>query len=536
MEWQVSTEAKRSYRFTYDALSRIKHAGYNGSTSGGMYNVSYTYDKHGNIKTLSRRGKSSLAADNNAHIDNLTMTYTGNQLLKAEDAVATIALAESGDFKNYSNVATEYTYNKNGAMAKDLNKGITAIQYNSLNLPRMMDIKSPVAEARNEYLYSAGGQKLKVTQKWNPNFSTAPVIGSAITVSTLTQTKTTDYVGNKIYEDGVLKRILVDGGYIEGGVYYFNLTDHLGNNRVVANASGTAIQKNHYYPFGMAFAETPLAEQQKQPYKYNGKELDQMHGLNLYDYSARQYDSAIGRFTTVDPLAEKYYSISPYAYVANNPLKYIDPTGKEIINGLGPNIGGTKKGYDVIEAKRKLGYDNDMIHIYAHASGMGFTYVGADGRSISIRSQKDLVNFLDQNSAIWRTRSTNEKTYVIIHGCGIGEGSLTNPSWLQLISEDLENVTIGGPSQRLEVGLYDEKVMNNGEWVFYENGKLIHSKPGKSSNNPAWIKYDRNESRKSRRKSDDENDESDDYKIKNTWNDINKVLTKAFELGAKFIK
>lgn len=62
-------------------------------------------------------------------------------------------------------------------------------------------------------------------------------------------------------------RILVDGGYYEGSVYYFYLTDHLGNNRVVANASGTVIQKNHYYPFGTAFAEGTTAEQGKQPYK-----------------------------------------------------------------------------------------------------------------------------------------------------------------------------------------------------------------------------------------------------------------------------
>ena len=68
-------------------------------------------------------------------------------------------------------------------------------------------------------------------------------------------TKTTDYVGNMIYENNTLKRILVNGGYIESGVYYFYLTDHQGNNRVVANASGTVIQKTHYYPFGAAFAE-----------------------------------------------------------------------------------------------------------------------------------------------------------------------------------------------------------------------------------------------------------------------------------------
>jgi hypothetical protein len=60
-------------------------------------------------------------------------------------------------------------------------------------------------------------------------------------------------IWDNIYEDGTLKRILVDGGYIENGVYYYYLTDHLGNNRIVANASGTVVQKNHYYPFGMPF-------------------------------------------------------------------------------------------------------------------------------------------------------------------------------------------------------------------------------------------------------------------------------------------
>lgn len=83
----------------------------------------------------------------------------------------------------------EYLYNKNGALTKDFNKGITNIQYNSLNLPQQLDIKSPVAEARNEYTYTASGMKLKVVQKWNPNFSTNPVIGSAVTPNLLTQTK-----------------------------------------------------------------------------------------------------------------------------------------------------------------------------------------------------------------------------------------------------------------------------------------------------------------------------------------------------------
>ncbi|MDR1706665.1 MAG: hypothetical protein LBR46_01510 [Prevotella sp.] len=61
------------------------------------------------------------------------------------------------------------------------------------------------------------------------------------------------------------------------------------------------------YPFGTAFADK-YDNGTNQPYKYNSKELDQMHGLNMYDYSARYYESAIGRFTTIDPHAENYYA------------------------------------------------------------------------------------------------------------------------------------------------------------------------------------------------------------------------------------
>jgi RHS repeat-associated protein len=324
MQWGQAGKT-RKYNFTYDNLSRLKTAAYTGE-SPTNFAASYTYDKHGNIKTLQRYGLT--AASTYGIIDNLTAEYTGNQLKYVSDAVDNFALNSSMDFKEYTKgTTTEYTYNKNGAMVKDLNKGISQIHYNSLNLPQMVDIKNKNAEGRNEYTYSASGQKLKAVQKWNPNYNTAPVIGSGINVSSLTMTQTTDYVGNIIYENGNLKRILVDGGYYEGRNYYFYIQDHLGNNRIVTDAAASVVQSTQYYPFGMPFADA--TGQNVQPYKYNNKELDSRNGLNWYDSNMRYYDFPFPHTPTVDPHAEKYYSWSPYHYAANNPIRITDPTGMD---------------------------------------------------------------------------------------------------------------------------------------------------------------------------------------------------------------
>ena len=95
---------------------------------------------------------------------------------------------------------------------------------------------------------------------------------------------------------------------------------------MIASYSGSLVQSNHYYPFEISFAEGSVTSQQ--PYKYNGKELDIERGLNLYDYSARLMDPALGRFNTVYPKAEKTIRISPYVYCSDNPINKIDPDGR----------------------------------------------------------------------------------------------------------------------------------------------------------------------------------------------------------------
>ena len=110
--------------------------------------------------------------------------------------------------------------------------------------------------------------------------------------------------------------------------YYYYVHDHLGNVRITRNSQGYyQDQSLEYYPSGVLFDRS--SEQSRQPYMFGGKELVSMHGLNEYDFTGRWQDPLIQSFTSIDPLCEKYYSISPYVYCFNNPIKYFDPDGKQ---------------------------------------------------------------------------------------------------------------------------------------------------------------------------------------------------------------
>ena len=331
MTWKAGNESTiRGYKFTYDGFSRLMNATY-GETAGINTNTNRfsenvtAYDKNGNIKTLQRYGQT--AASSYGLIDNLTFTLGGNQLSRVDDAAAASAYNGGFEFKDGVKQANEYTYDSNGNLTKDLNKGISNISYNCLNLPSAVTFSDGSTIA---YTYGADGTKLKTVHK----------IGSTTT--------TTDYCGNVIYENGVQKLLLTEEGYVtlSDGKYHYYLKDHQGNNRVVINQSGTVEEANHYYPFGGVFASSGNV----QPYKYNGKEYDSKKGLNWYDYGARHYDAVLGRFTTNDRFAEKYYSMSPYQYGANSPVGNIDVNGDSII--IKPNANGI-----IDQIKVLFGYD-----------------------------------------------------------------------------------------------------------------------------------------------------------------------------------
>ena len=142
----VGNGASYSYTFTYDGVNRMLNA-----THGtGAYTEKVTlYDKNGNIKALQRYG--------NGLIDNLTYTYSGNQLTKVEDATGNAA-----GFSNGASTANESVYDNNGNLTKDSNKNISSIKYNSLNLPSVVTFSGGNSIT---YTYAADGTKLRTAHK-----------------------------------------------------------------------------------------------------------------------------------------------------------------------------------------------------------------------------------------------------------------------------------------------------------------------------------------------------------------------------------
>ena len=345
MTWKSGNESTvRGYKFTYDGLDRMLNATYGEtagiSTNANRFSENVTgYDKNGNIKGLQRYGQLSSTAY--GMIDNLTLTLNGNQLNRVDDAVTASAYNGGFEFKNGANAADEYSYDANGNLTKDLNKGISGITYNFLNLPNVVTFSDG---STITYTYGADGTKLRTVHK----------IGSTTT--------TTDYCGNVIYENGVQKLLLTEEGYItlSDSKYHYYLKDHQGNNRVVISQSGTVEETSHYYPFGGVFASAGNV----QPYKYNGKEYDSKKGLNWYDYGARHYDAALGRFETVDPSAENYFKTSLYAYCGNSPISRIDPTGADWYEDKQGNLRWQEgsealKGYTNIGSSASIALGND---------------------------------------------------------------------------------------------------------------------------------------------------------------------------------
>jgi RHS repeat-associated protein len=334
--WQFGDDGDlvyRGYGYKYDSLNRLKDASYQrpgfSNAVPKSYDENLTYDKNGNIMTLKRNGD----ADDQLNlftIDDLSCEYlaNSNKLMRVSESQIT---ATSG-FKDGNTTGDDYEYDDNGNLIKDKNKDITtAITYNHLNLPTKIIFPT----GNIVYIYTASGQKMQkiVTE------------GTNIT--------TTDYLGGYQYQNTVLQFFPTAEGYVKNTPvsgtntysYVYNYTDHLGNVRLsyTKNPSTntlTILEENSYYPFGLKHTvSNAVVQGQDYKYKFNGKELQDELQLNLYDFGARNYDPALGRWMNIDPLAEVSRRWNPYTYCYSNPIRFTDPDGMLSFDNMNPNQG-----------------------------------------------------------------------------------------------------------------------------------------------------------------------------------------------------
>ena len=324
----LETDKLRGYDYTYDAMNRILSADYHksqGVNRDDYYNLSgIAYDRNGNILKLARSGVNN-SGTFISNMDDLTYSYTGNQLTD---------VLEAGEhrlgFNDHGNIqSVDYAYDANGNMTADHNKDIT-IEYNHLNLP----VK--VTKGNGDiirYTYDAVGIKLVKQVTENSNVTT------------------TEYAGNYIYEDDVLQffshpegylEVDMDGNSIKGLEYVFQYKDHLGNIRLSYKddnfdgviATTEILEENNYYPFGLKHkGYNDNINGIDHPYGYNGIEETNELGLNILEMDMRQYDPAIARWTSIDPVT--HHTMSTYNAFDNNPVFWADPSGANAVNRYG---------------------------------------------------------------------------------------------------------------------------------------------------------------------------------------------------------
>ena len=339
--WRVRGRSAEAWGLEYDYLNRLTQAKHvavhdGGAKIMGQYSEKITYaDARGNIAAIQRYGVIPGASYPSGIIDELSFTMKpgSNQLQRVADGAPT-EFAPRGFKPTAGAQNIDYTYDPVGNQTSDPHKGIT-VTYNYLNLPSVILWSNG---NKMEMSYDAMGTKL----------SKKVSVGA-------TEQYTQHYLGGIEYNAVGTTRKLEAIYFADGRVYNTNVTtasttvalryeyairDHLGNTRLMfadldnlgTISSNEILQENHFYPFGMNMEGVWMNDSgsKDSKYLYNGKELNDDFGLNWSDYGARWYDAGIGRWNAVDPLVEKYSKITPYAYVANNPMIFVDPNGELI--------------------------------------------------------------------------------------------------------------------------------------------------------------------------------------------------------------
>ena len=302
------TNVPDTYAYEYDGAGRLTGSTrYSGSSSTALTTLTekdITYDESGNLLTIKRYDANSATTP----VDDLTFTYTGTK-------------------------RTGYSYDTHSNVTYDATNGVN-LTWNVIGLPKSISDSTNTARR----VYAADGTLLAVYE--GTRGTTGRVyVGSLDILRASNGAFTVESAG---WEGG---RLLPGTG---NDKVLYQITDHLGSVRVVKDGAGNVLQRIDYYPFGSVSAGWSSSTTPAQPtirYRFSGKEIAGQSigasapagtpaaavGNPYLDFGARLYDPRTASWLAHDPLAEKYYGISPFAYCAGNPVNLVDPTGSIII-------------------------------------------------------------------------------------------------------------------------------------------------------------------------------------------------------------
>ena len=319
-EWNHGAGAEtNAWSLSYDGVGRLTDARrfVSGVQTNSFSERSITYDRNSNALTLTRYGGNAATPE-----ERLAYSYDGNLLSGISNTGA-------------SGGGGSFTHDTNGNLTRD---GLSTldIDYNDRNLTSRI---SSGGATLAEYEYLADGTKLRAVDGSGNGYQYR---GSLI------YTQTAGQSGTPVI---TLDCALTSAGRIvretsaAGTVSYrplIHLCDHLGSVRsVIDGDTGTVVEASDYYPFGKRITPPPAAEPVEATsqsatspnrWHFSGKESQSFLYANipLLDFGARMYNPTIARWTTSDPMSEKYYGISPYVYCLGNPISIIDPNGMDI--------------------------------------------------------------------------------------------------------------------------------------------------------------------------------------------------------------
>ena len=228
-------------------------------------------------------------------------------------------------------------------------------------------------------------------------------------------------------------------------------------------------------------SQNQLKYKQKHTRTFTGKERDSETGFSYF--GARYYDSDLMTgWLSVDPMADKYPNISPYAYCGWNPIKFVDPNGLEKIKSLS----NSDKDKKISNAADRYYNNAPVIHLWAHGNKKSIDYYDDNGNRKEINSASEMSNFLIANSSVYRDNNiVNGKTSILVlHSCETGMGD-------ENIAKDISanlNLLVVAPSDLVKVLTTDPNTPNEYSFEYgvaskaptiYDGNKLNEENIGK---------------------------------------------------------